>query len=66
MNSGRIVTTANSISLMTLNLGIDPLLSGRDNAIFGGMLLGFSYRAVAARLEEIKQLVAWAKNLTSR
>lgn len=53
--SGRIVTTANSISLMTLNLGIDPLLSGRDNAIFGGMLLGFSYRAVAARLEEIKQ-----------
>lgn len=54
-DSGRMVTTANSVSLMTLNLGIDPLLSGRDNAVFGGMLLGFSQRAVRERLEQIKR-----------
>ena len=27
---------ATTIALMTLSLGFDPVMSGRDNAIFGG------------------------------
>ena len=39
---------------MTLDLGFDPLLSGRANAIFGGMLLGFSRTDVESRLQQIQ------------
>jgi lipopolysaccharide transport system ATP-binding protein len=54
-DQGRVVSNAKSIALMTLNLGIDPLLSGRDNAIFGGMLLGFDRLSVEDKLDSIKE-----------
>lgn len=54
-DQGQISSQAESIALMTLNLGIDPLLSGRDNAIFGGMLLGFGRSAVEEQLDNIKE-----------
>jgi lipopolysaccharide transport system ATP-binding protein len=53
-DQGAITVNAQSISLMTLQLGFDPALSGRENAIFGGMLLGFSRREVEQRIEEIR------------
>lgn len=52
-DEGSVLTAAESISLMTLALGFDPVLTGRENAIFGGMLLGFSREQVQERLAEI-------------
>ena len=54
-DSGVIMSSVNRISLMTLSLGFDNLLSGRNNAIFGGMLLGFSKQQVELRLDAIKE-----------
>lgn len=53
-DSGSLTTQTNSITLMTLSLGFDPTLTGRANAIFGGMLLGFSRREVVDELERIR------------
>lgn len=53
-DKGSVVTSAESISLMTLALGLDLVLSGRENAIFGGMLLGFSRNEVEERLPDIR------------
>ena len=51
---GSVISTAESVSLMTLSLGLDPVLSGKENAIFGGMLLGFPLAEVRNRLEDIR------------
>lgn len=42
------------IQLLSLGLGFVPHLSGRDNAIFSGMLLGMSRREVEKRLPAIQ------------
>jgi len=42
-------------SLLALNAGVLPHLSGRDNAIMSGMLLGLSRRSIEGRLEQIKE-----------
>jgi len=54
-DTGTMTSFVKTVSLMTLSLGFDNLLSGRNNAIFGGMLLGFSKREVEQRLEAIKE-----------
>lgn len=43
------------IQLLSLGLGFIPHLSGRDNAIFSGMLLGMSRRGVERRLAAIHE-----------
>jgi len=53
-DSGELTISTNSISLMTLSLGFDPVLTGRANAVFGGMLLGFSHQQVLSVLDSIK------------
>ena len=53
-DQGEVRSGAETIALMTLSLGFDPVMSGRDNAIFGGMLLGFDNDYVEAQLEQIK------------
>ena len=52
-DDGKIETCAQSISLLSLNLGFEPNLSGRDNAILNGMLLGFSKTKVQEKLSDI-------------
>ena len=52
-DSGRILNHGASISLLTLQAGFDPNLSGRDNAILCGMFQGYSRHEVEARLDEI-------------
>jgi lipopolysaccharide transport system ATP-binding protein len=47
-----------TVSLLTLQLGFSPDLSGRENAIMGAMLLGYSKREAMARL---KAIVAFAE-----
>ncbi len=41
-------------SLLALNAGFKPELSGRENTIFGGLLLGLSRREIGARIDQIK------------
>ena len=53
-DSGTVRTRAKNVSLLSLTLGFDGSLSGHDNAVFGGMLLGYSNRDVHARLPEIE------------
>lgn len=53
IDSGTISSDAGSIALMTLNLGLDGELSGRDNAVFGAMLLGSSYSEAIGMLDEV-------------
>ena len=51
---GEVINQGASVALLALQAGFDSNLSGRDNALFGGMLLGHSRRAVLQRLEEVK------------
>lgn len=54
-DKGRVVNRGVNVSLLALQAGFDQNLSGRDNAIFGGMLLGYSRREAEARLDEIQE-----------
>lgn len=51
---GSLVNHGVSVALLALQSGFDGNLSGRDNALFGGMLLGHPQAEVKARLEEVK------------
>lgn len=53
-DAGTIVNNGVSVSLLALQAGFDPELSGADNVILGGMLLGYSKAQVLAQLENIK------------
>jgi lipopolysaccharide transport system ATP-binding protein len=52
-DNGRVINRGVSVSLLALQAGFDHNLSGRDNAVFSGMLQGYSRRQVEARLDEI-------------
>lgn len=54
-DSGQLINHKASVALLALQAGFDSNLSGRDNALFGGMLLGYSRREVLQRLEEVKE-----------
>ncbi|MCF6250459.1 MAG: ABC transporter ATP-binding protein [Methylococcaceae bacterium] len=54
-DQGVIINRGVSVSLLALQAGFDSNLSGRDNAILGGMLQGHSRRKVMARLNEIQE-----------
>ncbi len=52
-DKGEIVNRGHSAALLSLQLGFDPNLSGRDNAIVSGLLLGFRRKQVEQKLDEI-------------
>lgn len=52
-DKGEIRNAGHSTALLSLSLGFDPNLSGRDNAIVSGLLLGFRRREVEEQLPEI-------------
>lgn len=66
--SGKLVIREGiSISLLTLQLGFSPELTGRENAILGAMYLGYSRKEAQARLEKIldfAEIGAWADEPT--
>lgn len=52
-DSGEIINRGASVSLLALQAGFDPNLSGRDNAILSAMLQGYSRKEVESKLDEI-------------
>jgi lipopolysaccharide transport system ATP-binding protein len=53
IDGGEINWNCRQVSLLSLSLGFDPELTGRDNAIISGMLLGGRRKEVVELLEEI-------------
>ncbi|WP_374979269.1 ABC transporter ATP-binding protein [Pseudomonas solani] len=53
-DTGKLINHGASVALLALQSGFDGNLSGRDNALFGGMLLGHAQADVKAHLEEVK------------
>lgn len=52
-NSGTVDLHGHSVSLMALGVGFKDNLTGRENIILSGMLLGFSEKDIKLKLDEI-------------
>ncbi len=52
-NSGTIDLHGNSVSLLSIGVGFQRELSGRENIILSGMLLGFSEKEVREKMDDI-------------
>jgi len=52
-NSGTIDLHGHSVSLLAIGVGFQLELSGRENILLSGMLLGFSEKEIRARMDEI-------------
>ncbi len=52
-NSGTIDLHDNSVSLLSIGVGFQKELTGRENIVLSGMLLGFSETDIKERMEEI-------------
>lgn len=52
-NSGSIDLHGNTVSLLSIGVGFQKELSGRENIILSGMLLGFSQKEVMEHMDEI-------------
>lgn len=50
---GSIDLKGNSVSLLSIGVGFQKELTGRENILLSGMLLGFSEKAVAEKTDEI-------------
>ena len=50
---GEFINHGYSVSLLAMNLGFLPYLTGRENAILGGMFQGLTRQEVEERMEEI-------------
>ena len=52
-NAGEIDLHGHSVSLMALGVGFKDNLTGRENIVLSGMLLGFSEKEIEAKSQEI-------------
>jgi len=52
-DTGSILRKTDRVSLLALQAGFIPALTGRENAVLSGILLGMSRAAVEARMDEI-------------
>lgn len=52
-DSGSIKLESDSVSLLSIGVGFQKKLSGRENIILSGMLLGFSEQEVRDKMDEI-------------
>lgn len=52
-NAGTIDLKGHSVSLMALGVGFKDNLTGRENIVLSGMLLGFSEKEIEARAQDI-------------
>lgn len=54
-DSGSITRHVDTVSLLSLNLGLDPSLSGLDNIRLSGLLLGIPIQQIESHLEDITE-----------
>jgi len=52
-NGGTVDLHGNSISLLAIGIGFQKELSGRDNILLSGMLLGFTKEQISEKMEQI-------------
>ena len=52
-DDGNIDLHGNSVSLLSIGVGFQKNLSGRDNILLCGMMLGFSKKEVLSKMDEI-------------
>ena len=52
-NSGRIDLHGNSVSLLSIGVGFQKELSGRENIVLSGMLLGFTEAQIREKMDAI-------------
>lgn len=52
-DSGSIDLHGNTVSLLSIGVGFTPELSGRENIMLSGMLLGFSKEMILEKMEDI-------------
>lgn len=52
-DAGTIDRKGLSVSLLSIGVGFTPEISGRENIILSGMLLGFSEKEIQAKMEDI-------------
>lgn len=52
-NSGTIDLHGNSVSLLAIGVGFQKELTGRENILLSGMLLGFTEKQIEERIDEI-------------
>ncbi|MBO5836594.1 MAG: ABC transporter ATP-binding protein [Oscillospiraceae bacterium] len=64
-NKGTIDLHGNSISLLAIGVGFQAELSGRENILLSGMLLGFSEKEIRARMDEIIEFSELGKFIES-
>lgn len=55
-DSGRVVNYGYTTALLSLNLGYDQNLTGRQNAVISGMLMGLSKTKIVSKLNDIQEL----------
>lgn len=54
-DSGVYISKAKKTSLLALQVGFDTNLSGRDNAVISGLIMGFKKKEILSRIENIKE-----------
>lgn len=64
-NSGTIDLHGNSVSLLSIGVGFQTALTGRENILLSGMLLGFSEAQVRERMDEIIEFSELGKFIDS-
>lgn len=52
-DEGEAIFNAQKISLLSLSLGFDPRISGKNNAILSAMLLGASQKEARAQVDDV-------------
>lgn len=60
-DSGSIDLHGHSISLLSIGVGFNKSLTGRENIVLSGMLLGFSEEQVKAKMDEIIKFAGLGK-----
>ena len=60
-DEGTIDTYGHSVSLLSIGVGFQKQLSGRENIILSGMLLGFSEEEIRAKMNRIIKLADLGK-----
>jgi lipopolysaccharide transport system ATP-binding protein len=54
-DTGKVINRGYTVSLLVLHAGFDPNLSGYDNAVFAGMLQGYTRLEVKSVIDQIHE-----------